>query len=526
MTTILAPRSLRARDRVGHHIDLGDDRVGAPDHDAVGLRHLARVGAAQRAGAHRSSRSRPDWCRSSRRSRNISWRGAGGRCRRAAPAPSCRRRNRARPSRCRSFCLGRDEFLGDEVERGVPARLLPAALALGAGAHQRLQQAVGMVDALGIARDLGADDAGRVAVGLGAVDAADAAVVEQLDVERAGRRAVVRTGRMADALACGCWRAGSWLLSSRKWRPRVGPNAAPLWRQQGSRQSGRAGLILPCEAGEGDHAQHGGGGAPSVPSGHLPRFAGEDLAPHDVSGCSRASKARPWRRCEDFVHLVAAQPFRALAGRPARTQRPAAARAPRRLARPPAGEASCLAGKIVEGGTERPEPQRQDGWHRAGRRAPADGGVLRGAVTPGTEMRGMLAAAGRRGRNGRSGSSSGRARRGGAVGAPAPRRHRRGPASPGAAARASRPRAMTMTSRRTADSAGRSRRRMARWRWRGKSAVGSGQSAVDLCARLPTADCRLPASQPGHGDEHGQHAHQRRAVFLDCQVPVHRRRLR
>ena len=31
-----------------------------------------------------------------------------------------------------------------------------------------------MVDAVGIARDLGADDAGRVAVGLGAMDAADA----------------------------------------------------------------------------------------------------------------------------------------------------------------------------------------------------------------------------------------------------------------------------------------------------------------------------------------------------------------
>ena len=38
--------------RMGHHVDLGDHRIGAPDDDAVGLRHLARIGAAQPAGAH------------------------------------------------------------------------------------------------------------------------------------------------------------------------------------------------------------------------------------------------------------------------------------------------------------------------------------------------------------------------------------------------------------------------------------------------------------------------------------------
>ena len=55
-----------------------------------------------------------------------------------------------------------------------------------------------MVDAVGVARDLGADDARRVAVFLVAMDAADAGVGEQLDVERAGGGAIVRTGRMAD----------------------------------------------------------------------------------------------------------------------------------------------------------------------------------------------------------------------------------------------------------------------------------------------------------------------------------------
>ena len=43
---------LARADGVGHHVDLRDHRIGAPDHHAVGLRHLARVGAAQRAGAH------------------------------------------------------------------------------------------------------------------------------------------------------------------------------------------------------------------------------------------------------------------------------------------------------------------------------------------------------------------------------------------------------------------------------------------------------------------------------------------
>ena len=37
--------------RVRHHVDLGVDRIGAPDHDQIGLRHLARIGAGDLAGA-------------------------------------------------------------------------------------------------------------------------------------------------------------------------------------------------------------------------------------------------------------------------------------------------------------------------------------------------------------------------------------------------------------------------------------------------------------------------------------------
>ena len=60
-------------------------------------------------------------------------------------------------------------------------------------------QAVGMMDALGVARDLGADHARRIDVVLGAADAADGAAVEDLDLERAGRWAVMRTSRGRDA---------------------------------------------------------------------------------------------------------------------------------------------------------------------------------------------------------------------------------------------------------------------------------------------------------------------------------------
>src|SRR5271169_4688590 len=51
IATILAPRSLRARTGVGHDVDLSGDRVGAPDDDAVRLRHFPRIGAHQPTGA-------------------------------------------------------------------------------------------------------------------------------------------------------------------------------------------------------------------------------------------------------------------------------------------------------------------------------------------------------------------------------------------------------------------------------------------------------------------------------------------
>src|SRR5205823_4581181 len=55
-----------------------------------------------------------------------------------------------------------------------------------------------MMDALGVAGDLGADHASRVGLLLRTADAANAAALDHFDIERAGRRAIVRTGGVAD----------------------------------------------------------------------------------------------------------------------------------------------------------------------------------------------------------------------------------------------------------------------------------------------------------------------------------------
>jgi hypothetical protein len=61
-----------------------------------------------------------------------------------------------------------------------------------------MHQPVGMMDALGVARDLGANDAGGIVIVLGAVDSPDPVAVQQFDVERTGRRAIVWADRMAN----------------------------------------------------------------------------------------------------------------------------------------------------------------------------------------------------------------------------------------------------------------------------------------------------------------------------------------
>src|SRR5208282_2218077 len=65
-----------------------------------------------------------------------------------------------------------------------------------------------------VTRDLGADHAGRIGIVLGAADAADRVSVKDLDLERAGRGAVVRTGRSNDAGADGLVHRLSYLSAA------------------------------------------------------------------------------------------------------------------------------------------------------------------------------------------------------------------------------------------------------------------------------------------------------------------------
>ena len=94
--------------------------------------------------------------------------------------------------------FGGKQSLGREIERVVPGDALELTRALGPLAPQRMHQAVGMMHPLGVAGDLPANDAGRVAVVASPVHAADLAVGQQLHVEGAGRRAIMWTCGMPD----------------------------------------------------------------------------------------------------------------------------------------------------------------------------------------------------------------------------------------------------------------------------------------------------------------------------------------
>src|SRR5262249_4765719 len=94
--------------------------------------------------------------------------------------------------------LGGEEPFRREIKRVVPGDRLPLPGAPVALAAQRLGQTRRMMDALRVARHLGTDDARRVVVVGSATHAANGMRVENLDLERAGRRAIVGAGRGAD----------------------------------------------------------------------------------------------------------------------------------------------------------------------------------------------------------------------------------------------------------------------------------------------------------------------------------------
>ena len=182
---------------VRHHIDLGVDGIGTPNHDQVRDSHLARVDAGDLAGADGKSDARDV--------------GADGRVEariflhigEAVDAIAHHQSHGAgviiRPDRFSAeFALGGIEASRDFVQRLVPGNSRELARTLQPGATHRIEQTVRMVNALGVTRDLGADNARGISLLFGAPYSANAAALDHLDVERAGRRAIMRTGRMAD----------------------------------------------------------------------------------------------------------------------------------------------------------------------------------------------------------------------------------------------------------------------------------------------------------------------------------------
>jgi hypothetical protein len=176
---------------VGHQVDVGVDRVAAPDDDEIRvLGHLGRrhppappvpgleAGVGER-HADRALEARVAL-------------GVGEALDPVALHEAHRAGVPVGPDRLGPVAaLGGEERLGDPVQRLVPADPGEVPRALGARAHQRVREPVGVVEALAVAGDLGADHARRVGDALAAPDLAEAAVGQPLDLQRADRRAVV-----------------------------------------------------------------------------------------------------------------------------------------------------------------------------------------------------------------------------------------------------------------------------------------------------------------------------------------------
>ena len=99
--------------------------------------------------------------------------------------------------------LGASKSLGDQIKRIVPGNRREFAASFRAGAAERMGKAIGVMHALGVTRDLGADHAGGIGIVLGAANAADDVIGENLDLKRTRRRTIVRTGRGEEARADG-----------------------------------------------------------------------------------------------------------------------------------------------------------------------------------------------------------------------------------------------------------------------------------------------------------------------------------
>ena len=98
------------------------------------------------------------------------------------------------PHRFTAVCLfSAREGFGDFIQGIVPGNWPEFTAALFADSFLRLPQAVRMMYALLIARDLGANDTGGLVIVARAAHLADAPGIEALNFQRAGARTVVRT---------------------------------------------------------------------------------------------------------------------------------------------------------------------------------------------------------------------------------------------------------------------------------------------------------------------------------------------
>ncbi len=93
----------------------------------------------------------------------------------------------------------RGQALRDRCERLLPADSLEAPFPFPADAAQRMQQSVGVIGPLGVARDLGTEHAGGRTV-FGRSGHLERNAVLDVHLERAGVRAIVRAGALDDRL--------------------------------------------------------------------------------------------------------------------------------------------------------------------------------------------------------------------------------------------------------------------------------------------------------------------------------------
>src|SRR5206468_10715260 len=134
------------------HGDLGSHRVGAPDHNEIGDPQLARVDASDLAGSDGKSDARDG------RTDGAVETGILLHMREAIDAVAHNEPHGAGvvigPDRLRAeFKLGLIEARGDLIERFIPGNPRELARTLWSGTVHRVEQSIGVMNALGVARD-------------------------------------------------------------------------------------------------------------------------------------------------------------------------------------------------------------------------------------------------------------------------------------------------------------------------------------------------------------------------------------